>query len=127
MIKDNSQNVLLVDDEQHILLSSESALHLHGIHEVITLDDSRQVLPTLEAKNISLIVLDLFMPYLSGIELLNIIKLKYPQILVIVMTAADEVKIAVDCMKAGAFDYLVKPVDNTRLITSVKRGWRYAA
>lgn len=120
-MSDNSPNILLVDDEHQILLSSESALHLYGIQAVLTLDDSRKVLPILETENIGVIVLDLFMPYLSGRELLNVISLNYPQIPVIVMTATDEVEMAVDCMKAGAYDYLVKPVDNARLITSVKR------
>lgn len=121
MATDNAPRILLVDDEQHILLSSESALQLYGFQEVITLDDSRKVLPTLESENINVIVLDLFMPYLSGRELLNSISIKYPEIPVIVMTAVDEVETAVDCMRAGAFDYLVKPVENARLITSVKR------
>ncbi|MRS02098.1 sigma-54-dependent Fis family transcriptional regulator [bacterium] len=120
-MSDNSPKILLVDDEYQILLSSESALHLYGIQTVLTLDDSRKVLPILESENIGVIVLDLFMPYISGRELLNVISLNYPQIPVIVMTAADEVETAVDCMKAGAYDYLVKPVDNARLITSVKR------
>lgn len=121
MVPDNSPKILLVDDEHQILLSSESALHLYGIQGVLTIDDSRQVLPILETENISVIVLDLFMPYISGRELLNLISLNYPHIPVIVMTAADEVETAVDCMQAGAYDYLVKPVDNARLITSVKR------
>jgi DNA-binding NtrC family response regulator len=121
MMPDNSPKILLVDDEHQILLSSESALHLYGIQGVLTIDDSRHVLPILETENISVIVLDLFMPYISGRELLNLISLNYPHIPVIVMTAADEVETAVDCMKAGAYDYLVKPVDNARLVTSVKR------
>lgn len=121
MKTDNTPKILLVDDEPQILLSSESALHVYGIQEVLTVDDSRQVLPTLEAENICVIVLDLFMPYISGSELLNFISLNYPHIPVIVMTAADEVETAVECMRAGAYDYLVKPVDNARLITSVKR------
>ncbi|MHC1696917.1 MAG: sigma-54-dependent transcriptional regulator [Geobacteraceae bacterium] len=121
MISHDFPKILLVDDEHQILLSSESALQLYGIQGVVTLDDSRKVLPVLEAENISVIVLDLYMPYISGSELLTVISLNYPQIPVIVMTAADEVETAVDCMKAGAYDYLVKPVDNARLITSVKR------
>lgn len=121
MAMDNSPKILLVDDEQHILLSSASALQLQGFQDVLTLDDSRQVLSTLEEENIRVIVLDLFMPFISGRELLNTISIKYPQIPVIVMTAVDEVETAVDCMKAGAFDYLVKPVENARLLSSVKR------
>lgn len=121
MTKKHSLTILLVDDEQHILLSSESLLRFAGIREVKTIDDSRQVLPFLQTENISVIVLDLFMPYVSGRELLSAISRDYPHIPVIVMTAADEVETAVDCMKAGAFDYLVKPVENARLISSVKR------
>jgi len=121
MTTDNFYKILLVDDEQFILFSSEAVLNLHGINGVMTLDDSRQVLPTLEAENISLIILDLYMPYISGRELLKTINLNHPQIPVIVMTAADDVETAVDCMKFGAFDFLVKPVENARLITSVKK------
>lgn len=113
--------VLLVDDEKHILLSSESVLRFAGIREVRAVDDSRQVLPLLEQGDIGVVVLDLFMPFLSGKELLVTICRDYPHIPVIVMTAADEVDTAVDCMRAGAFDYLVKPVENSRLISSVKR------
>lgn len=113
--------VLLVDDEQHILLASESVLRFAGIRDVSSMDDSRLVLPLLEKGGIGVIVLDLFMPFLSGKELLEIMSRDYPHIPVIVMTAADEVETAVDCMKAGAFDYLVKPVENARLISSVKR------
>ena len=121
MTKNDSLSILLVDDEQHILLSSESLLRFSGIREVKTIDDSRQVLPLLDKELVSVIVLDLFMPYVSGRELLSSISRDYPHIPVIVMTAADEVEMAVDCMKVGAFDYLVKPVENARLVSSVKR------
>jgi len=121
MAKDYTSAVLLVDDETHILKTSESILRFSGIKELKTIDDSRQVLPLLNRANISVIVLDLFMPFISGRELLNLISSGYPDIPIIVMTASDEVDMAVDCMKAGAFDYLVKPVDNARLVSTVKR------
>jgi DNA-binding NtrC family response regulator len=113
--------ILIVDDEQHILFSSESLLRFAGFRGIHTLDDSRRVQPLLEREKIDLIVLDLFMPYVSGRELLTLLGRDYPHIPVIVMTAADEVDIAVDCMKGGAFDYLVKPVENARLVSCVKR------
>ncbi|MDD2337470.1 MAG: sigma-54 dependent transcriptional regulator, partial [Geobacteraceae bacterium] len=121
MAKEYSSAVLIVDDETHILKTAESMLRFSGIKEVRTIDDSRQVLPLLNRENISVIVLDLFMPFISGRELLNLFSSGYPDIPVIVMTAADEVNTAVDCMKAGAFDYLVKPVENARLVSTVKR------
>ena len=121
MVKPSTTPILLVDDEQHILLSSESILRFAGIRDVRTIDDSRKVLPHLENEEIGVIVLDLFMPNVSGMELLTVISRDYPQIPIIVMTAADEVEVAVDCMRKGAFDYLVKPVENSRLISSVKK------
>ena len=57
----------------------------------------------------------------TGQELLEEVVSNYPQVPVIVMTAASEIETVVACMKAGAFDYLVKPVENSRLISSVKR------
>ena len=121
MTGNNIFSILIVDDEQHILFSSESLLRFAGIRDIRTLDDSRQVLPLLEKESIQIIVLDLFMPYISGRDLLTTLSRDYPHIPVIVMTAADEVDMAVDCMKAGAFDYLVKPVENARLVSCVKK------
>lgn len=117
----NPLTILLVDDERHILISSESVLRFAGIRAVKSMDDSREVLPLLGREDVGVIVLDLFMPYISGRELLSAICRDYPHIPVIVMTAADEVDTAVECMRIGAFDYLVKPVENARLIASVKR------
>jgi len=127
MTDHNAQTVLIVDDEQHILFSSESLLRFSGIREIFTIDDSRHVLPLVEKERIRVIVLDLFMPYISGKELLASLSRDYPQIPVIVMTAADEVDTAVSCMKAGAFDYLVKPVENARLVSCVKRALEFCS
>jgi len=113
--------VLLIDDEPNILFSSRTILRSAGIRSVETLDDSRRVMPLLNERGFGVIVLDLFMPHLSGQELLTRISRKYPHIPVLIMTAADELDRAVDCMKKGAHDYLVKPVDKARFITSVQR------
>ena len=115
------EKILLVDDEQSILLTSGTLLRSAGIMEVVTVDDSREVLPLLEKEKIDVIVLDLFMPYISGKELLAQIAREYPHIPILVMTAADELETAVECMKAGAFDYMVKPVERARFISSVNK------
>jgi DNA-binding NtrC family response regulator len=67
------------------------------------------------------ILLDLKMPYISGDELLPTIVADFPDVPVIVITGADDVETAVNCMKSGAFDYMVKPVEKNRLLTGVKR------
>ncbi len=113
--------LVLVDDEATVLHSSKLLLSGAGIKPVITLEESRDLLPLLKKQEVATIVLDLFMPRLSGIELLPKIVKDYPEIPVIVMTAAQDVETAVLSMRDGAFDYLVKPVEESRLISSVKR------
>ena len=120
-MSDCCEKILLVDDEQSILLTSGTLLRSAGIREVLTVDDSRRVLPLLESEKIDVIVLDLFMPNITGKELLAEIAREYPHIPILVMTAADELETAVECMKAGAFDYLVKPVERVRFISAVKK------
>jgi two-component system response regulator HydG len=115
----NAQSpVLFVDDEPHILKSSKLLIEGSGIvNPVMTLQDSRDVMSFLENRPAAVVLLDLFMPGLSGLELLPSIVRTYPHIPVIVMTAVDETDTAVECMKSGAFDYLVKPVESGRLIS----------
>lgn len=117
----NLPYVLLVDDEDQILFSSATLLRRSAFRNVRTISDSRQVLPLLKDENVGTIVLDLFMPHISGKDLLVDLCRDYPQIPVIVMTAAHDLETAVDCMKMGAFDYLVKPVENARFVSSVTK------
>ncbi|MGE5752639.1 MAG: response regulator, partial [Deltaproteobacteria bacterium] len=113
--------MLLVDDEAGLLRSASLTLRSAGIPTVLTESDSRQVLPLLASTEVGVIVLDLTMPHLPGTKLLEEIRRDHPQLPVIVMTGRNEVDIAVSCMKAGAFDYLVKPVESARFVSSVKR------
>lgn len=120
-ITHDSLPVLLIDDEPNILFSYRLILRSAGLKDVITIQDSRQALPLLAEKNIGVIVLDLFMPELLGTVLLPQITRDFPEIPVIVMTASNELETAVECMKSGAIDYLVKPVEKNRFVSSVKR------
>ncbi|MRR37629.1 sigma-54-dependent Fis family transcriptional regulator, partial [bacterium] len=113
--------VLLVDDEEHILNASRLLLQSNGFSEILTRCDSREVLPLLEEQHVSVIVLDLHMPHLSGVELLPKLVNYFPHIPVILVTANDEVDTIVECMKTGAFDYIVKPVEAPRLVASVRK------
>ncbi len=113
--------VVLVDDEEEILFGAEYLLNTQGITAVTSLSDGRDLLPLLERQTAGVIVLDLFMPQVSGLELLPRLAREYPEIPVVVMTASQEVETAVSCMKEGAFDYLVKPVEESRFVSSVRR------
>lgn len=114
-------HVVLVDDEQGVLLGASLLLRRAGIEPVTTIQDSREVIPFLEHHPVALVVLDLFMPHLPGMELLGEIKRHHPDIPVVIMTAVEDVKTAVACMKEGAMDYLVKPIEKERLLTTVQQ------
>ncbi|MBI1933026.1 MAG: sigma-54-dependent Fis family transcriptional regulator [Ignavibacteriales bacterium] len=117
-----SKPILLVDDEEHFLTSAELVLNSNRFTNIESCVESTNVLDLLKLKEYSLIALDINMPNISGKELLPKILENYPEIPVIIITAINDVESAVECMKLGAFDYLVKPIDDERFITSVKRG-----
>jgi two-component system nitrogen regulation response regulator GlnG len=113
--------VLLVDDEAQILRSTALALRTAGISNVVTLSDSREVMPYLAEHPVGAALLDLNMPHIGGEGLLEQISQQHPDIPVMIMTAANEIDLAVRCMRMGAVDYLVKPVEKTRLVSAVNR------
>jgi DNA-binding NtrC family response regulator len=113
--------VVIVDDETHILDSFSLILRSAGIGNVRTFDDSMKVMPFLNEQRAAAVVLDLLMPHTSGIELLGQIKQEFPDVPVIIMTAMNDLDTAVECMKKGAFDYLVKPVEKNRFVSLVKK------
>jgi DNA-binding NtrC family response regulator len=113
--------ILIVDDEYYILLNLSGILKANGIDNVQTCQDSREVMTILAGGEIAVLLLDLTMPHLSGQELLRRIREDYPQIPVIVITGTAEVETAVECMKLGVFDYLVKAIEESKLLATVRR------
>ena len=106
--------VVLLDDEVQALNSFETVLRSARINNCLRLQDSRELMPTLSKQDVEVVLLDLRMPNISGQQLLPKITHDYPEIPTIVITAADDVETAVNCMQDGAFDYLVKPVEKNR-------------
>jgi DNA-binding NtrC family response regulator len=113
--------ILLVDDETQVLLLYSSLLKSSGIEQVVTLDDSRRVLPFLRDNRVLAVLTDLNMPFLSGRDLLAQVRQEFPEIPVLIVTGVDDIDTAVDCMRLGASDYLVKPVEKSRLVSSLQR------
>ncbi|WP_193771286.1 sigma-54-dependent transcriptional regulator [Candidatus Magnetaquicoccus inordinatus] len=112
--------VLLVDDEEMTLHTARLWLHKAGFSSVSILNDNRQLLSRLTEIPVDVLVLDLLMPHNSGLELLPEINRIHPEIPVIVMTSSQDVEGVVECMKQGAIDYLLKPTDPDRFVTSVR-------
>ena len=117
-----SFGILLVDDEMPYLRSMRLLLERKGgMNHIHCCDDSRLAIQVLEKNNIGVVLLDLTMPHISGIELLETIHNDYPEIAVIIISGLNNVSSAVACLKKGAFDYYVKTTEEDRLLEGIKR------
>jgi two-component system NtrC family response regulator len=112
--------VLIVDDEKNYPLILGKVLEEEGF-ETFTANSGHEALDKLESAEIDLVLTDMKMPLMNGIELLESIKAKNPELPVIMMTAHGTVDKAVDAMQKGAYSYILKPFDNERLIIYVNK------
>src|SRR5512136_1689889 len=124
---DSIAPIVLLDDDPVILELSTTALQSESIKNLVTFDDSRKLLPYMENNPVSMVILDLMMPHISGLELIPVLNRNHPQVPLIIMTSSDDVETAVNCIKAGAFDYLTKPMETGRLLSSVEKALRLSA
>ncbi|MBN1293838.1 MAG: sigma-54-dependent Fis family transcriptional regulator [Candidatus Latescibacteria bacterium] len=113
--------VMMVDDELFALKVSERILRTRGYNNLIVCNDSREVLKYFSRREIGVLMLDLSMPHITGQELLIKVTDQYPEVPVIIITGTNEVETAVNCMRTGAFDYMVKPVEESRMISGIQR------
>jgi len=113
--------ILLVDDEDTIRLFLEKTLRDEG-YEALTAATGGEALETAFDKLPDLILLDLKLPDMNGIEVLKRIKEEIPEICVIMLTAFGDIETAVSAMKKGAFDFVSKPVNLEQLLMTVKKG-----
>ena len=112
--------VLVVDNERNFTNSMDFELRSNGITNLDLCLDSREVMPKLKEKKYSLVLLDLRMPHISGEELLPEIAKYHKDVPVIVVTAHANIETATNCMKIGAFDYLLKPFETKGLMRKVR-------
>jgi DNA-binding NtrC family response regulator len=113
--------ILLVDDNETFLQFQKKLLSCRGFSNVVTVCDSRSVLQFMEKQDVAIIVLDLMMPDLNGQNLLKLLVEKHPTVPVIILTAKNQLETAIDCMREGACDYLLKPLDYEKFLSSIKR------
>ncbi|HUF50912.1 MAG TPA: sigma-54 dependent transcriptional regulator [Longimicrobiales bacterium] len=110
--------ILVVDDEPAIRFTLSELLH---DHDVRTAEHAPAALASLEGAAADLVISDLTMPAMSGLQLLEEVRARAPDTLFILMTAHGDERIAVQALKLGAFDYLPKPFDNDEVIAMVER------
>lgn len=112
--------VLVVDDDESLRRVTEYQLVQAG-YQVSTAADGEQALAVLEERPHDLVITDMKMPGMSGLELLRRLRTDYPEVPVILVTAYGTVETAVEAMKSGAFDYVTKPVNADELRMIVHR------
>jgi len=116
-----SNKILVVDDETTYLELIKGLLEQEGYRQVITENNPLNVLSLIEKEDIALILLDIYMPQMNGLDLLEKIYAQYPTIPVIVVTAVNEVQIALKAIKLGAYEFITKQPDTDRLFLTIKR------
>jgi len=119
------ETILLVDDELSYLDLLKSILQQEGYTDVITESNPLNVPAILRSQKIDLILLDIYMPQMNGLQLLEQITPEYPNIPVIIVTAVDDKEIALEAIKFGAYEFIIKPPDTDRLLLTIRRAIGY--
>ena len=112
--------ILVVDDEEPIRKIFDANLSVEG-YRVLTASDGVAALCLTKEHKPDLIILDIMMPGKSGLEILQEVKAIYPDIAVVMASCVSEVTTAVNCLKKGAYDYIVKPFNVPDVLLAVKR------
>src|SRR5688500_16995293 len=118
--------ILLVDDEPHTLDALSLILRREG-HTVLTATSGKDALEHLEAQDVDIILSDVKMPAMDGLSLLRQVKAGSSDVVVVMMSGHQDVTSAVEAMKDGAFDYLVKPFGKEDVIRTVQKALSHQA
>jgi DNA-binding NtrC family response regulator len=117
-----ANTILVIDDEQHFLDSVRRVLNTAGFQDVAIETDPANVIAIFERGDpIDLALIDVSMPGISGIEVLDSIMRTSPDTECLMITAVNDAKIAVQCIKKGAYDYLLKPISRDDIVLAVNR------
>src|SRR3982751_302004 len=114
------RRILVVDDEEHLRRVTQLKLQQAG-YDASTAGDGAEALRLLATHPQDLVLTDLKMPGMSGIELLQKVRAEYPEIIVVMVTAYGTIESAVEAMRLGAYDYIIKPVNSEALNLIVSR------
>lgn len=113
--------VLVVDDDRMALAQCEIALQAAGVERVALCNDPREATARLAAGRHAMVFVDLDMPYIGGEALLAEWVERFPELPVIIVTGSNDIETAVRCMRNGAFDYVLKPIEDGRVASAMHR------
>ena len=116
--------ILVVDDDAEVRESVSSLISAHGFC-VSSCENAKAALAQLQENRILVVLTDINMPAISGIELLDMVRHAYPQVPVILMTACAELDIAIEAIRTGAFNFVTKPYKSAYLIQVIEKAVQY--
>jgi DNA-binding NtrC family response regulator len=117
--------ILIVDDEEVALNSVKRLLKWRGIRSVEVCGNGKGAITRIRETDFDIVLLDLLMPEVDGLQVLEATKPYRPHTEFIIFTAIDDIPTTVKAVRLGAYDYLVKPVDNDLLFLSIKRAYEH--
>ncbi|MBP8980717.1 MAG: sigma-54-dependent Fis family transcriptional regulator [Syntrophobacterales bacterium] len=115
--------ILIVDDEEIALTSVQRLLKWRGMRDVEICDNGQEAIRRIREKDYDIVLLDLLMPEVDGMQVLEAAKPFKPWTEFIILTAVDDIPATVRAIRLGAYDYLVKPVDNDLLFLTIERAY----
>ncbi len=119
-----SGKILVVDDDESMRRVIEYNLHKHG-YTTVNAKSAEDALNKLEEADFDLMISDMKMPGLSGMELIERVRRKNRRMLVIFITAYGTIEMAVEAMKKGAYDYITKPFETDEFILTIEKAFDY--
>lgn len=121
----DTYKIMLVDDDPSHLEYTARIVEKNFTQTPVCIEDSRKVLSTLDTGDFCLILLDLNMPHINGLDLLTDINFKFPEIPVVIVTAAEDSETVVSAVRQGAFDYVTKASGKNRFIAAVSKAIKH--
>jgi len=125
MKEDHRRTLLIVDDEPDMVTLLRRSLASEVDWEILTSLSAREALQVLNSRAMDLMLVDFKMPDMDGMELLSLVKQNGKGPTVVMMTAYGVIEVAVDAIKRGAYDFVTKPLDDTRLLLTLKKAMEY--
>ncbi len=116
--------ILVVDDEINITKTIKEVLEDYGF-SVITLNEGSNTLSVLNVEDVDLVLLDLLMPSVNGIDILREIRKQFPMLPVVMISGHGTISSTVECIKLGAFDFIEKPISIDKLVSTVRNALRF--
>ena len=121
MSEPNPARILVIDDESAFLDSMRRGLIIAGYRDIVLLSQPLQIKQLLTERSFDVVFIDLCMPQMSGLEVLEYILSTAPQTRCIMLTALADAQIASRSLEMGAWDFLTKPISRDKLLSILKR------